>query len=274
MARCRGRRASNPRDPPCPGPSGSTSQEKVVMTDSATRFVLPIVFAVSLVIALLGFFALESRSGGVNDPSRSTLWLPQTAATQDSHPGAPPEADRAKKARVDESSHAGIVETRQANAISDPGVATADDTIWLSQPHNNAFDRFEAISALGDSNEAIAEMTLVDLLHDNDPAIRESAIESLASLGTYGAIQGLSFALTDTDPLVRQSALEFLVEIDTPDSLAALTATLNDPDVDSRLAAVYELADAENATASSLLQQFLADTDPSVRQVAAEFIED
>lgn len=64
------------------------------------------------------------------------------------------------------------------------------------------------------------------------------------------------------------------MEVGTSDSFAALSATLHDPEVDIRLATVYELADAENAAVSSLLQQFLADTDPSVRQVAAEFLKD
>lgn len=217
---------------------------------------------------------LAPGSDNSHDRSQSNPGPLRTVATQGSAPGTPTEAGRVKNARVNESSYGGVTRRSPRNAEPGSGAAAADENVRLSQPHNREFDRFEAISALADSDEAMAELTLIELLYDKDPAIRESAVESLASLGAHGAIQGLGFALTDSDPLVRQSALEFLAEIGTPDALQALSATLNDPDVDLRLAAVYELAYVENATALSLLQQFLADTDLSVRQLAAEFLND
>jgi len=155
----------------------------------------------------------------------------------------------------------------------EPPLAPVDD-IWRVQQHGSTFDKLEAISALGSSVDPMAELMLVNFLYDQDPVIRESAVESLAFLATRGAIEALGFALTDPSPLVRRAAMEFLADNGTPNALAALAAMLVDPDVELRLAAVYELADNDTEAGSTLLQGFLSDTDPAVRTLAAEFLTD
>jgi len=157
---------------------------------------------------------------------------------------------------------------------ADAGSATVDELVPRTEQPRSNVDRFEAIGALAESHDAMAELTLVGLLYDKDPAIREAAVESLHALGTEGAIQGLGFALTDTNPLIRRTAVEFLVDIGTPDALRTLVVTLGDPDVKLRLATVYELGDSNNEATSALLQEFLSDQDPTVRQVATEFLND
>lgn len=158
-----------------------------------------------------------------------------------------------------------------ASSIRPPARARAD-TIMQAQVPGRSFERFEAISALGEANDAMNEVALIDLLYDPEPAIRELAVESLAVIGTPGAIQGLGFALTDADPLVRQTAIEYLAEIGTPEALGTLVVALNDPDPGLRLAAVHELGDQDSPVANSLLQQFLSDTDQSVRMAAEELL--
>ena len=253
--------------------SGAARPARKTMDRSVLRLTRTEIVAVYSVIAVTGLLALTSHLGSAINESRDSS---QTAAA-----GSP--ALRPTR-RITESPLAELLanEVPRFDVVDPPRhvappadeIATPDDLILLTQPHNSPFDRFEAISALGASHDAMAEITLVGLLHDPDPAIRESTVESLASLGSHGAVQALGYALTDEDPLVRMSALEFLAEIGTRDALQALVITLGAPDADLRLAAVYELADAEGEAAPGLLQQFLADADPAVRNVAAELLND
>jgi HEAT repeat protein len=173
-----------------------------------------------------------------------------------------------------EDPRSGVVGLAEQDGPSHVETGATGKVIFLTQAHNSHFDRFEAIATLGTSHDAMAEMALVSLLYDPDPAIRESVVESLASIGTQGAIQGLGFALMDVSPLVRQSALEYLVEIGTPDALEALVTTLSDPEADLRLATVYELATVDSEAATGLLQLFLSDTNLTVRNTAAELLND
>lgn len=217
------------------------------------------------VIAVTGLLALTSRPGSVVNGSIGSQALRPVSQITES-PLAELLANEVPRLDIDAAPRRDVPPADET--------ATPDDLLLLTKPYNSPFDRFEAIGALGDSHDAISEITLLGLLHDPDPAIRESVVESLASLGTYGAVQGLGYALTDADPLVRLSALEFLADIGTSDALQALTVTFGDPDADFRLAAVYELADAESEAASGLLQQFLSDADPVVRNTASELLND
>jgi HEAT repeat protein len=248
-------------------------QPKRQRTDLARPVSRTEIVAACAVIAAAGLLAMTSHPGSAVNESPGSG---QTAATDS--PALRP-VSRIKESPLaellaNEAPRSYVVDSPQHDAPSPDETATPDDLVFLAQPHSSRFDRFEAISALGDSHDAMAELALVGLLHDPDPAIRESAVESLAYLGTYGAVQGLGYALTDADPLVRLSALEFLAEIGTPDALQALAVTFGDPDADLRMAAVYELADADSEAALGLLQQFLSDADPAVRNTAAELLND
>lgn len=153
--------------------------------------------------------------------------------------------------------------------LSDEALKTRK-LVRLTQPHNARFDRFDAISDLGASDDANAELALISLLDDPDPTIRESVVESLAYRASDGAIKALGYALGDSESLVRLAALEYLAEIGTPDAMAMLASVLAESEADVRLAAVYELADIDDVTATGLLQQFLADSSRQVRLAAAE----
>jgi hypothetical protein len=245
----------------------------IVLPRPLLRLTRTEIVAVCSVIAVAGLLAWTSHPGGAVDQSRvssltTTVVSPALRPTSQITESPPAELLAIEVRRSD------IVDRPRLDAPPTDGTATPDDLILLTQPHNSPFDRFEAISTLGASRDAMTGMTLAGLLHDPDSAIRESAVESLASLGTQGAVQALGYALTDEDPLVRLSALEFLAEIGTRDALQALVVTLGDPDTDLRLAAVYELADAEGEAAPELLQQFLSDANPAVKNAAVELLND
>jgi len=244
------------------------------MNESNTGFRRTAIGAICCVIALACLPLLTPEPDIANGKPQDSVRLAQErAASRVLGPGARTTENSVGDSIADGNFHSYFSDRGQRNDPLGSGIATLDEVLLTQQP-SSAFDRFESISALGDSSDALAELTLVNLLYDQDPAIRESAIESLASLGTHGAIQGLGFALTDAHPLIRRAAIEFLADIGTPVALEAVAATLSDPEVDLRLAAVYELADNESEAASVLLQEFLSDADPSVRKVAAEFLND
>ena len=252
--------------------SRATRPAWAAMDRSVVRLTCTTIAAVCSVIAVTGLLALTLHPGSAVNESGG--FSPTAAAVS---PVFRPTREITESPLAESLSNEvprfDIVDPPRHEAPADE-IATPNDLILLTQRHYSSFDRFEAISALGDSHDAMAEMTLVSLLHDPDPAIRESAVESLASLGTPDAVQALGYALTDEDQLVRLSALEFLAEIGTRDALQALVVALGDPDADLRLAAVYELADAESEAAPGLLQQFLSDSDPAVRNTAAELLND
>ena len=132
--------------------------------------------------------------------------------------------------------------------------------------------RFEAISRLGSLQNPQAELTLVSLLDDYNPSIREAAVEALGTLRSGSAIQGLAYALSDADLSIRRSAIEMLAEIGSDEAIFALTMTLSDGDSALREAAVYELIDVHSPAALGLLEQFLSDDDSKVRQLASDYL--
>ena len=231
--------------------------------------------AVCCVTACPGLLLLVSDSGSVNTESPETAFvLPKENMAQGSGPDVRIPGNSLAHSGADEVSRSYFATRQKPDNPADPGVTAIDEVVQRAGRRGSSFERFEAIITLGESRAAIAELVLVDLLFDQDPEIREAAVESLGSTGTLGASHGLGYALTDANQLVRRTAIELLAEIGTRDALAALAITLNDPDVELRLAAVYELADNESVAASALLQRFLSDTDPLVTEVAAKFLND
>lgn len=196
----------------------------------------------------------------------SSMATPSTTSAADSLI-----AQSTRPSAIDESAAGDQIESQLRLPAED---LETQELIRLTQPHNARFDRFDAISELGSSDDANAELALIGLLDDPDATIRESAVESLAYRASDGAIEALGYALGDSESLVRLAALEYLAEIGTPDAMAMLASVLGESESDVRLAAVYELADIGDEAATGLLQQFLADSNRQVRTAAADQLGD
>lgn len=102
--------------------------------------------------------------------------------------------------------------------------------------------REEAVDNLGESEDerAVAHLTEV-LLKDRDVDVREVAAEALGEIGDARAISALIQALRDKDPGVRESAVDALAEIGGDRVIDPLMGALQDEDGDVREAAVDAL---------------------------------
>lgn len=145
--------------------------------------------------------------------------------------------------------------------------------------------------------------TLVELLQDSSPDVRQTAALSLGKIGHSAGTQGLVLALSDSDPLVREYSAWALGQIGeevNTDAAIALVSALSDEhpkvkdsaahalgniglrepmvpllveglkvgEVQSRRAVVQALMQLEGKEAYSALLTALKDSDPQVRQGA------
>lgn len=136
--------------------------------------------------------------------------------------------------------------------------------------HSN--ERFEAIAALGDSQDPLAALMLRSFLDDPNPSVREEVVESLGALGGATGVAGLGYALFDDNVVVRRIAIETLAELATDDAVAALAWTLDDDSSELRELAADELGDIDSDIAITLLQRFLADNHHRVRKIATKHL--
>jgi HEAT repeat protein len=202
----------------------------------------------------------------VNSVPRDRVWQPTAA------PGLAHEIDLP----LEDADVSGSVAPRSDFASSDRPHSVEnriDMLVHRAEAHSDIFERFEAIAGLGDSDDDIAEIALLNLLYDPDARIREAVVETLGVIGTRRAIQGLDFALSDRDRSVRMTAIEILAEIGSQDAIHALAQTVREPDPAVRLAAVTELGEIRSLAARSVLEQFLSDDDRALRELAAAYLE-
>jgi hypothetical protein len=95
--------------------------------------------------------------------------------------------------------------------------------------------REEAVDLLADSEDERAVLYLSEvLLNDEDEDVRESAAMALEDLGDQRAIGALIRALRDPEAGVRESAVDALAEIGGEEVVGPLMDTLGDEDEDVR----------------------------------------
>jgi HEAT repeat protein/cyclophilin family peptidyl-prolyl cis-trans isomerase len=165
--------------------------------------------------------------------------------------------------------HHVLIETvRALGRIGDPGAAEPLMRM-IRDTATNPHVRLEAVTAIGGIQAPGITDTLIDLLSHPMPAIRASAIRSLAALDTDNFVTILSGL--DPDPIwsVRAALATVLGTLPPEIGLPRLTSMLNDSDqrvVPSVLATLVRLK-APNA-ATVLLERLKAD-DLAVRSAAA-----
>jgi len=93
--------------------------------------------------------------------------------------------------------------------------------------HRSADVRAGAAKVLGKINHADGAEPLISLLKDDVPAVREQAIESLASLGSH-AVGPLIKALGDENKTIQENAIKALVKLDWT-AYSALYEALSNP---------------------------------------------
>ncbi len=122
------------------------------------------------------------------------------------------------------------------------------------------------------STEANVVETLVELLHDPHPPVREAAARSLGERAAPDALPHLTERLADPDDEVREEAAVALGRIGDPAAVGALArALVEDPREDVRKAAAWALGETESAPAVDRLAEALEQTrDDHVRKEIVE----
>ncbi len=137
--------------------------------------------------------------------------------------------------------------------------------------------RQAAIEALGRVGDSAALEPLLAALEEADPALSQAASQAaqqvLARLADPAAIPTLDQALQHSDPAIRRAALDAIGRLGGVEALDPLAAALSDPQLELRQAAATRLAQViqglEQAGDSPALQAALAHTHPQVRGQAA-----
>jgi len=108
------------------------------------------------------------------------------------------------------------------------------------------------------------------LLSDDDPAQRVSAVAGLRKLGGQEAVALLSRTLNDSNSFVSNGALRAIVAIGGPEASEYLSAALSNSDFTVRLAAIDALGQIGNAQAITILEETLRGTSTPSRAPTIE----
>jgi HEAT repeat protein/beta-lactamase regulating signal transducer with metallopeptidase domain len=135
----------------------------------------------------------------------------------------------------------------------------------------NVAVRVQAVKSLGalDDPRAIAALSRA-LKEDADARVRETAAWALGEIDDSRAVPALIDALkTERVPAVREKIVWALGEIDDPSAIEAIVAVLKDPSVGIRRQAVWALGEIDEPSAVPALLTMVRDTDIEVRRQVA-----
>ena len=117
--------------------------------------------------------------------------------------------------------------------------------------------------------------SLVKALEDEDPEVREDAVDLLAELKDERAIVHLTeVLLNDKEEDVRESAAEAMGELGDERAIDPLIQALGDKDAGVRESAVDALAEVGGKKVISPLMGALSDEDEDVREAAADALKE
>jgi HEAT repeat protein/ATP/ADP translocase len=129
-----------------------------------------------------------------------------------------------------------------------------------------------AISLLARLQASESGVALSRALDDDDPGVREAAIDGLARSGLAGdAADAVAAQLDDHDERVRAAAVRAVGRQHGDAFVDRLEVMANDPSLRVRAAAAVALDDL-SGTARGLVAGMLADPSPDVRQIALEAV--
>jgi HEAT repeat protein len=130
-----------------------------------------------------------------------------------------------------------------------------------------AWKRAAAAKRLGDVGSTLAELALIDRLHDRSDDVRHTAAESLARIGVASAVGPILEAVAD-GRIARPAASRALMSIGRP-ALPAILDAASSGDVETRRLAVELLARLGSSAEAPLLIDSLEDDSVDVRATAS-----
>ncbi len=129
--------------------------------------------------------------------------------------------------------------------------------------------RIRAVDVLGELKDPRAVDPLINLLHDENAAIRKNAVESLEKLGDTRALEPLICTLQDDDVSVRWYTCRALGSFGDARPVESLIQLLNDPDHFVRESAADALGEIGDPKAAKPLIPILNDPNEGTRWSAA-----
>lgn len=166
------------------------------------------------------------------------------------------------------------VRAEAAHALGEIGDDSIIEILEQSIYDADKHVRHAAVDAFTDIGGDRAARALATALQDSDASLRQAAIIALGEIGGPVAIQILGQTFQDRENKVREAAIDALITIGGDDTAEALATTLRDETALLRIDAVYALGEIGGETAMALLQQALEDREPSIREAAAEMLND
>ncbi|BEV00188.1 HEAT repeat domain-containing protein [Novosphingobium olei] len=159
----------------------------------------------------------------------------------------------------------GLLKARSGSAI--PAAADAAEEPRLDHP--DPMLRRRAVQALHGDPESVSVLVAL-LREEGDNLVRQAAFLALASLNSEKAAHGVAVMLSDADAALRNGALETLASM--PTHAGGLLEPLGrDEDPDVRIFAVLLAGELQDSAAGAwLLSLAASETDPNVCSNLAE----
>jgi beta-lactamase regulating signal transducer with metallopeptidase domain len=124
-------------------------------------------------------------------------------------------------------------------------------------------------AAISDATREQVAKALAGALKDDNPAVRQQAMQALAQMQSPLAFEPMVAALKDTNADVRHQAAFSLAQLDDARAVGPLTAALKDSVADVRQQAAFALGQLHAKEAVQALVAALEDADDDVREQAA-----
>lgn len=159
-----------------------------------------------------------------------------------------------------------------ANALAQIGDRRAYDALLGKIGHPDAAVRQAVVAALNSLGHPDMLAATIDLLQDNDPHVRESAVKIAGYFAFNECVTLLLERTRDPDEKVRQTAIELIPYLENGPVLATLVEALEKETPAVRAAAARALGQLESGLAYPYLLAALKDPDDGVRYYAARSI--
>lgn len=135
-------------------------------------------------------------------------------------------------------------------------------------------DKIAALQKLIGIDDPIVMDVVMMALNDDNPDIRELALDVIMNIDDPAVIPAVVKALDDDNPDIREYALDALMEVDDPRINEALLKALDDENVDVRDNALNIMLYISSPNVIDALAKAITDPDPDIREKAIIVLED
>jgi len=135
-------------------------------------------------------------------------------------------------------------------------------------------DKIAALQKLIGIDDPIVLDVVMMALNDDNPDIRELALDVIMNVDDPAVVPAVVKALDDENPDIREYALDALMEVDDPRINDALLKALDDENVDVRDNALNIMLYISSPNVLDALAKAITDPDPDIREKAILTIED